>query len=788
MQIQNDKALDIALGNSRKTKKWKNKTMQWSELLDRLANTTRTPETMAEYKAMTRDQQANIKDVGGFVGGYCNKGNRSNIRFRSVLCLDADYADNDLWDDWLWLIGNAAAVYSTHKHTPEKPRLRLVIPLARNVDPDEYQAIGRKVASLLGIDKFDDTTYQPQRLMHFPSTSQDGEFVFDYTDGDFLDPDSILSTYHDWRDMSSWPMSSRVADIVRKSERKQKDPLAKPGLIGAFCRAYSIEEAIEKYVPTYQPCDEPNRYTYTEGSTAAGVVLYDDKFSYSHHATDPASGQLVNAWDLVRIHQFHDLDEDIDPDTTASKRPSYKAMAQLASQDERVKEQLVTDRLAEADADFEVLEDEDDWKTKLDITEKGGISPSIKNVCTILEHDPKLKGCLGFDEMDMIKAVRRDLPWREAGDRRGKCWTDSDNSYLRGYLEKHYGIAQREKTKDAVEMVARNHSFHPVRDYLNSCQWDGTERLDRLFVRYLGAEDTEYVRAVTRKTFVAAVARVFQPGCQFDYLLTLQGGQGIGKSTLMQRLAGDWFSDSLTTMQGKEAYEQLRKVWIVEVAELDGLKRSEITATKQFISKRTDQYRPAYGQEVEIFPRQCIFIGTTNEVEFLRDSTGNRRYWIVGTPNSDDRVDYRTELDEDLVKQVWGEAVHYYKEGERLYLDDRLEAEARKVQDSYMEMDDRTGLVKQYLERKLPEDWDSKDEYERRDWLDSDAEGTVERKKVCRSEIWTEVLGKPKGTLNRYDSREIDAMLKQCGWVYANYSYKFLLYGWQRVYKPPRHK
>lgn len=194
--IKHDIALDVALGNSRKTKTWKNKSMRWSELLERLSKTTRTPETMAEYKAMGRNQQSDIKDVGGFVGGYCNNGSRSDIRHRSILCLDADFADADLWPDWELIFGCAAAVYSTHKHTPDKPRLRLVIPLSRNVDPDEYQAIGRRVAAALGMDKFDDTSYQHQRMMYWPSTSQDGEFFFRYCDAPFLDADAELATYH----------------------------------------------------------------------------------------------------------------------------------------------------------------------------------------------------------------------------------------------------------------------------------------------------------------------------------------------------------------------------------------------------------------------------------------------------------------------------------------------------------------------------------------------------------------------------------------------------------------
>ena len=346
--------------------------MAWSELLARMEGVTRTPETVAEYKALGRDRQSEIKDVGGFVGGYSNNGRRSDIRHRSILCLDADFASGSLWDDWLWMQGFAAAVYSTHKHTPAKPRLRLVVPLARNVTPEEYQAIGRRVAADLGIDQFDDTSYQPQRMMYWPSASQDAEYVFLYTDGPFLDPDVVLTTYHDWRDVSSWPMSSRVAAVIKKTAAKQKDPLEKGGLVGAFCRAYSIEEAIETFVPVYQPA-EADRYTYTEGSTAAGVVIYEDgKFSYSFHGTDPASMQPVNAWDLVRLHLFHDLDADCAPDTPTSSRPSYKAMAKLAAGDKKVSAQLISDRVQEATGDFaEPIEaNGTDWKEKLKEAEK----------------------------------------------------------------------------------------------------------------------------------------------------------------------------------------------------------------------------------------------------------------------------------------------------------------------------------------------------------------------------------------------------------------------------------
>lgn len=761
MTVQHDRALDIALGNTRKTKTWRNKPTQWSELLSRLESTTRTPETVAEYKAMGRNQQSDIKDVGGFVGGYCNNGSRSDIRHRSILCLDADFADGDLWPDWELLYGNAAAIYSTHKHTPEKPRLRLVVPLSRNVTPDEYQAIGRRVAHTLGMDKFDDTSYQPQRMMYWPSTSRDGEYIFQYTDGDFLDPDAVLATYHNWADVSSWPTSSREAEQPKKAASKQSDPLEKGGLVGAFCRAYyPIQEAIEAYVPTYQPCDEPNRYTYTEGSTAAGVVVYEDgKFTYSFHGTDPASMQTVNAWDLVRLHLFHELDEGLSPDTPTGSRPSYKAMTKLATEDPRVSAQAVDDRMTAALEDFDELpsaEDTDvptsDWKQKLKLTEKGVLAQTIENVVIILRHDPKLAGALALNEMEHNIVARQNLPWRPVNGT--SQWIDADDAALRFYLERFYGINSKDRIFDAVNVVASENRFHPVRDYLDGCTWDGVPRVDSLLIDYLGAEDTPYTRAVTRKTLVAAVARIYKPGCKFDYMLTLRGRQGMGKSALIGKLGGAWYSDTFSTMQGKEAYEQVLGVWIVEVGELAGMRKAEAETIKLYISKQTDRFRPAYGRRLQEFPRQCIFVGTTNETSFLRDTTGNRRFWVVDTPNKPER-DMWEELTPEAVRLIWAEAVELYRKGEALYLPRDLEAVARAVQADYEEENPRAGIVADYLDRLLPEDWEEKDTYARRCWLESGAEGTVPRKIVCSLEIWAEALGGNPDKLDRYAAKEI---------------------------------
>lgn len=784
MNVVNDKALDIALGNSRKTKTWKNRPMQWSELLSRLATTTRTPETVAEYKAMGKTRQSEIKDVGGFVGGYCNNGSRSDIRFRSILCLDADYADGEVWEDWGLIYGSAAALYSTHKHTPNKPRLRLVIPLSRNVDVDEYQAVGRKVAETLGIDKFDDTTYQPQRMMYWPSTSQDGEYVFEYLDAPILDPNTVLSAYHDWRDVSSWPMSSRVAEVAKRTATRQEDPTTKGGIVGAFCRAYTIREAIEAYVPTYQPCEEPNRYTYTEGSTAAGVVIYEDKWAYSYHGTDPASGQLCNAWDLVRLHRFRALDADCDPDTRVNNLPSYKAMAQLATEDHKVRAQRVADRMEEATEDYAAPVEDSDWRGLLKITDKGILAQTIENVAILLTHDPQLAGRIGLNEMEHSITVLASLPWDKAKKRRQ--WVDNDDAQLRHYLEKYYGLTGKDRIYDAVQVVAQAAAFHPVRDYLDGCAWDGVPRVDTLLIDYLGAEDNEYTRAVTRKTLAAAVARIYNPGCKFDYMLTLQGKQGIGKSALISKLGGKWFSDSFSTVQGREAYEQVLGVWIIEVGELAGMRKAEAENTKLFISKQVDRFRPAYGRRTQEFPRQCVFIGTTNETQFLRDATGNRRFWVVGTPNEPTKSIW--ELTPETICRIWAEAVELFRAGEPLYLSRDLERMARAVQEIYEAESPWEGIIADYLDRLLPEDWDDKDLAARRSWLEDElvnTTGTVRRRYVCTLELWVEALGQKRAAFERHKGKEIgEIMSKMDGWVYRGDKTKTRKpYGYQRYFE-----
>ena len=342
--------LVLSLGTSRKDTNWKPVRMHWSDLLKRLRSPKRTPETAEEYASMPHDQKSEIKDVGGFVGGTV-WGNRKggNVSTRQLLTLDADYGSMELWDTWVTMFAEAACVYSTHSHTPESPRLRFLIPLSREVDREEYEAIARLVANWMGIESFDDTTYQPNRLMYWPSCPKDGEYIFDWQDGPWLDVETVLNTYEDWHDVKQWPVSSRQKSQLRKATDKQGDPLSKPGVVGAFNRAYTIPAAIERFLPdTYAPSGD-GRYTYTAGHTVGGLVLYENEsFAYSHHDTDPCSGQLCNAFDLVRIHLYGEQDNGSEG-KPINERPSYFAMKQLIQSDSAVLAEMKTGHTAAGD-------------------------------------------------------------------------------------------------------------------------------------------------------------------------------------------------------------------------------------------------------------------------------------------------------------------------------------------------------------------------------------------------------------------------------------------------------
>ena len=755
--------MKIATANSRLDKKLKNKDMSWEELTARLSQTLYTTETVEEYRNMSKGDQANIKDCGGFVAGELKNGRRKNgmVNCRSALTLDMDYAEPDTWEKLDMLFDFKCCIYSTHKHTPDQPRLRLVIPISREISEEEYPAVSRMVAKDIGIDLFDDTTYEACRLMYWPSTSVNGEFFFEAKDGEVLNPDDYLKRYADWRDASTWPVSSRQSAAMKRTIAEQQDPLSKPGVIGAFCRAYTIEDAIDTYLAEiYEPSAMPGRYDYIPADSSAGLVVYDNKFAYSHHATDPVCGKLLNAFDLVRLHIFGENDDKAPLDTPVTKLPSYKAMCDVALDDGKVKAVFAEERRAQAEVEFT----DDDWESRLTLDKIGNVKDTMSNICTILRHDENLKGIV-FNQFKSMIDVTSPLPWPQVK----PGWNDTDLACAKLYFEKTYGVWSPTKFKDALLAVTSSERlYHPIKEYLSTLKWDGVNRIDTLLVDYLGANDTPYVRAVTRKTLVAAVARIFKPGIKFDSILVLNGDQGQGKSTLFALLGKKWFSDSLSIsdMKDKTAPEKLQGYWILEISELNGIKKMDVEVVKSFITRTDDKYRQAYGTTVESHPRSCVIVGTTNaKGGFLRDITGNRRFWPVDVTGAGKYKPW--ELKD--VDQIWAEALEYYHNGEELFLKDEVAAEAYIQQRHAMETDDREGIVQDYLDRLLPEEWDTLDLYQRRSYLegtdfgDLNAKGTVQRERVCVMEIWCECFGKARENLKKTDAYEIEGILFKLG-------------------------
>ena len=761
----------IAVGNSRMDKKWKNKDMSWDDFKQKCSQTIRTTETVAEYRKMSKPAQDNAKDVGGFVGGALKQGKRKNgfVDGRSMLTLDLDHAVPEVWDAVTMLFDFKCLMYSTHKHTPEAPRVRLIIPLSREVSAEEYAPVSRMVAKDIGMEMVDDTCHEAARLMYWPSTSSDGVFLFESQDGPMLNLDDILARYKDWHDTSEWPMSSRQSEIVKRIIAKQADPLEKEGMVGAFCRAYSIEEAIDTFIPDiYKSSAMAGRYDYIPADSSAGVVIYDDKFAYSHHATDPACGQLMNAFDVVRIHKYGALDDKAKPDTSPSKMPSFKAMVDFAIKDEKVKLQLAKERELQAVDDFDDGNDVN-WQTKLELDKNGGISESLTNFVTILRYDQRLHE-IAYNEHSCGISIRDAelLPWEQLK----PGWSDADLASLTAYLDRVYHIFSPSKLKNALLTITAERSFHPIKEYLEGLPaWDGKKRLETLIIDYLGAEDSSYVRAVTRKTLVAAVARVYEPGIKFDTVLVLSGPQGIGKSMFFAKLGGVWFSDSLTIsdMRDKTGAEKLQGFWIMEIGEMNGIKKVEVETVKSFASRQDDKFRVAYGTVVESHPRQCVICGTSNSQHFLRDVTGNRRFWPVQVTGECEKHPWN--MDKALLEQIWAEALTLYNAGEELILKGTDAEMAAEKQQEALENDDREGLVREYLDKLLPADWAKLSLSEKRMYLAGDEfttqnrAGVAPRDKVCNLEIWVECFGREPANIRKQDSYELNAiMAKLDGW------------------------
>ncbi len=773
--------LNIACANSRSTKQLTNKKIELSALKGRLKVTIRTTESAEEYARLPRSKRDAAKDHGGIVAGVLKDGRRKidTVVSRSMVTLDGDRIEAEFLEDYERRVPYTSILYSTHSHTPETPRVRILVPLTRDVTPEEYVAVARYLAQSLGMDYFDECSYLPNQLMYWPSTPANGEFVYKETDGPWLDPDEILSAHPEWTDPTRLPTSSRESRAKGIGDKKQADPLEKEGIVGVFNNAYfPINLAMEKFLSDiYELSADGTRYRFKESSSQPGVEIKEGgKFVYSHHAKDPAYLKLCSAFDIVRIHLFGDEDE----------KKSFRSMADFASRDETVKMLILEKKQQAAETDFCFTDGDDTWMKKLEYESRSMVlKNNLHNITLIMENDPNLKGIV-FTQLADGMEIKGEVPWKHPA----RFWRDADDAQLISFVDSHYGSFSERNYRIAVTKVTDDRSYHPIREMFESLPpWDKVRRAETVLIDYLGAEDNRYVRAVTRKSLCAAYMRVHYPGIKFDNMIVLNGAQGIGKSTLISALGGEWFSDSLalSDMNDKTAAEKLQGYWILEIGELAGMKKADIDKVKAFISRQDDKYRASFGRRVTPHPRQCVFFGTTNsENGYLRDITGNRRFWNVKVTGQGKCKPW--EMTAEVVRQIWAEVAEIARSGEKLYLDADIEAYARQEQREAMEQDDREGIVRNYLDMLLPDDWDSMDYYRRREYIrDIDdptrAEGTVKRQTVSNIEIWCECFGKSKEEMRPSDSYAISAIMVRIeGWEKCGMRQMLPIYGRQRIY------
>lgn len=405
---------------------------------------------------------------------------------------------------------------------------------------------------------------------------------------------------------------------------------------------------------------------------------------------------------------------------------------------------------------------------KIDMDDNGNIKKkkilqTVKNIEIILENDRRFANKICFNEFSHQDCLVGVVPWEQKETVR--AWSSFDDSSLYSILQSDYGMNSRNDMFDALKNVSRRRRFHPIKELLDSLKWDKKERIKSLLPDYLGVESTEYTYNVMRLFMLGAVARIYSPGYKFDYTMILQGKQGLGKSTFLQRLALDdeWFNDSLDSLDSDKAAQLLMGSWIIELAELKSLARTSggADSIKRFLSATQDRYRIPYERRADVFLRQCVFAGTTNKFEFLQDETGNRRFLVIKTGvNNPTKSLFKPEVMEEF-RQAWAEAVYIWKnERPELILPDSCKEEAEQLQENSMAEDTRKGIIEEYLK---------------------------DKDRVCVSEIWVEALGE-NGSPKRWQSSEINAILNGLsGWERMKSPGRFGKYGqqrgFQRVYK-----
>lgn len=636
--------------------------MDIAALFERLGTSQTLPYTHDAYMSLSKAKQDETKDVGAYIAGALKDGRRKagSCISRCAAVLDADNLPTGSTEDFIRRVasvGVCCCIHSTAKHSPASPRLRVVVPFSEDIPAEQYAPTVRLLCQLIQPEMswFDPSTDQAGRIMYWAAHCQDVAPVHYAQDGNgLLDVKGLLtSASFNWKDIAAWPQFPREQAPV-KLGAKQADPETKEGLVGAFCRCYDIPAAMEKFLPgVYEKTAIEGRYTFTGGSTWGGAVVYDgEKFLFSNHATDPAGGILVNSFDLVRLHIFRDLDDAAKEGTPTAKLPSYSAMLKLAREDSEVSALRAHEVFSQA---MDAPAADEDAAVALGRCEGCPISKGVVDLA--------LKA-LGISAR-MNEVTKR----AEISGMPPEYSTENAINTLPVLLvDKLRAIGvkgvSRAVVADYLSNVFDTSRFNPVLDFLDGAAWDGADRLPEL-LHIIGVAPGSLGSTLVRKWLVQCVAMAHNtPNRQVaaDGVLTLQGPQRIGKTHFFRRLSmrSSWFVEGASVdLRNKDTVLNATGGWITELGELDSTLRRDQSGLKAFVTQPVDRIRAPYARETTVAPRRTSFCATVNPGQFLRDDTGDLRFWIIAVEHID--LQALLSITDAWMAQLWAQAVSLWK-------------------------------------------------------------------------------------------------------------------------------
>ena len=768
------KSLAIATAPKRDSKTWKNEVITWDDFKTWCAN------------------PGNIKESGNYVFGRLNGTRRSKqtIEARSALTLDVDFPAGGFITDVQMLPFNLVW-HTTYSSQPESERYRIIIPLDREVTPAEYGACVIVVMDMLGTEQFDMGSIQAERYMFKPAAQRPDFYSWGEVEGPIATADDLIMK-----------IDTVVTDYTPpQPSRRKRDPFQIEGVVGAFNRVYEdLDELIADFDLPYDKVGDKWIHRGSLGAPGMGAVPERAGLWYSFHALDPAYMQTCSAFDLVRIHLFSELDETAKPGTPINKLPSHtKMLDEIMTGDPAVSDKVMAEtwktdfggsdtasapttptpkRTAPSGPPTAASGTTADWRTGLALNQAGAVRDHLDNWDLILKHDPAFQS-LTYNEVTQAIEPRGGLPWRPVT-RSSATWDIGDAAMLAIHLERTVRIRVPQARLDQmVIQAALSRRVSPVADYLNALVWDGTSRIETCLP---GVKVTDFTRLVARKSLVAAVARALNPGVKWDHSLILYGGEGLGKSLWIERMSKGWTAE-LGDLRSKDTLQIVARTWIAVADEGHSLKKADSNVMKAFMTRQMDTYRAPYAHHAQDHPRRCVVWGSTNEETFLRREAGNRRFLIVECGRYD--IDAITP---EYVDQVWAEAVHLYRLGERLWLDGDESEQATEAREVFTEENPLTGLIGSYLEMPVPLNW-----YEmsgtqrfsyRQNYLEfgpGEDEPLMMQDRVCAIQVWYEVLNGTRKA-QQVEVREINEAIRLLpDWYSAPRTRRFdAYYGVQR--------